>query len=308
MKRNVDGPSLRERIAHFTAGASIAGIALSVTAMAIGYAALIGFPLIYGKTGLLPAVLFAVVFILPSGWYFWHLSRCNRAGMEPETYNAVVDRKWRYIVPTAAVALVAGCVSLSGLERLGPLDPPKAFDRIDGKTSRPEPTKPPSSEAVSEEEQPEETPAPETRVSTTTQPSETRTEDTQPPADPEEAQPSNPEPETPEEQPTAVTPSPSNQPSRPSEGNEGQNPGQGDGQGGNAGGETPTTSPAEGAETDGGANGQERPGEDTSEEAAPSRSRAAAGYSTRTEQASTREAAEPEVTDTPEEPEKPAAN
>ncbi|AZA10444.1 hypothetical protein CGERO_00530 [Corynebacterium gerontici] len=128
----------------------VALVVFAAVSMLLGYAVLIGFPLIYGKTGLLPAFLFGAMFILPSGWWFWHMNRRNRMAMDPGTYAQAVDRKWRFVLPTAALAFIAGCFTLTGLERLGPVDPPQALGKIDSTSDSGKPKKTDSSKSKGE--------------------------------------------------------------------------------------------------------------------------------------------------------------
>lgn len=142
--RKWEGPSPLRRIAfqlgfeHGRWSTAHAGKLVLVTAsLVIGYVSLIGFPLRYGKSGLLPALLIGGSLLAASGWWIFHLARRNKTGMGAEEYRQNVDTKWRFIVPAVVVSVLAGGFLLRSVDDREFVAPEETSGRTQAPSSSP---------------------------------------------------------------------------------------------------------------------------------------------------------------------------
>lgn len=83
---------------------------LVAVAVIVGVIAFIAAIVWRGWPGVAIGAALAGGMLLPAGWWLWHEHRERRAAADPEAPAAVLDRRWRFIVPISVILLAVGSV------------------------------------------------------------------------------------------------------------------------------------------------------------------------------------------------------
>lgn len=81
---------------------------LAILAIALGVVAFILPATIWGAGAIIPGLLLGAGIILPAAWWLGHDRREARAAVDPDAPAAVMDRRWRFVAPAAAVLALFG--------------------------------------------------------------------------------------------------------------------------------------------------------------------------------------------------------
>lgn len=81
---------------------------LAWTAVALAVAVALVLLLRHGAAAARPAALLAAGIALPGLWWLRHRRRERRAAIDPDAPAAVLDRRWRFIIPISGALVIAG--------------------------------------------------------------------------------------------------------------------------------------------------------------------------------------------------------
>ncbi|MDO4609232.1 hypothetical protein [Corynebacterium sp.] len=137
---------------------------LAILAIALGVVAFILPAIIWGAGAIIPGLLLGAGIILPAAWWLGHDRREARAAVDPDAPAAVMDRRWRFVAPAAAMLALFGLggigITVNGV--------PEIAGFTEWKPEKTEETTAPSPESSSETSQTTDTQTTDTWTTETT--------------------------------------------------------------------------------------------------------------------------------------------